>query len=65
MHGGFGIHYELRDVATGRLIAEYNPLYDQDNRPLPDRDIPKWVAELNAREEGGLTSRCSLQAATR
>ena len=49
VHGGLGIHYEMRDVATGRLIAEYSPPYDRDNRPLPNGGVPKWVVELNAK----------------
>lgn len=48
VHGGLGIHYELRDVLSGQLIAEYKPPYDRDNRLLPDRNRPKWVDELNA-----------------
>ena len=49
VHGSLGIHYELRDVTTGRLIAEYNPPYDRDNRPIVKRDVPKWVDQLNAK----------------
>jgi hypothetical protein len=49
VHGGLGIHYELRDVANGRLIAEYDPPYDRDNQPLLEGDVPRWVAELNAK----------------
>lgn len=48
VHGGLGIHYELREIATGRLIAEYNPEYGQDNQPLEiQQNVPKWVEELN------------------
>jgi hypothetical protein len=47
VHGGLGTHYELRDLGTGRLIAEYNPPVDRDNRPMPGQDIPKWVKELD------------------
>ena len=48
LHGGFGIHYELREVATGRLIAEYDPEYGSDNRLLEiQKNVPKWVEELN------------------
>jgi hypothetical protein len=49
VHGEHGIHYELRDVATGGLIAEHNPPYDRNNRPTPDRNMPKWAAELNVK----------------
>jgi TonB family protein len=48
LHGGFGIHYELREVATGRLIAEYSPEYGPDNRLLEiQKNVPKWVEELD------------------
>ena len=44
VHGGIGVHYELRDITTGRLIAKYDP------KPPPDAtgDPPKWVAELDS-----------------
>jgi hypothetical protein len=49
VHGGIGIHYELRDVATGRLIEEYNPPRDSDpNAGLTPKDVPNWVTQLNA-----------------
>jgi len=48
VHGGFGIHYELRDVATGRLIDEDSPAYGPDNRIIPNQHTPRWVDELNA-----------------
>jgi hypothetical protein len=43
VHGASGEHYELRDVATGRLVSEYSPPVDRDNRPLPNPVIPEWV----------------------
>jgi hypothetical protein len=49
VHGGLGIHYELRDVATGRLIAEYNPAVGPDNQPLSIQNVPTWVEELNTK----------------
>jgi hypothetical protein len=51
VHSGIGIHYELRDVATGRLVDEYNPPpeHDGDAGATP-RDVPKWVAELDAKK---------------
>jgi hypothetical protein len=49
VHGGLGIHYELRDVASGRLIAEYDPAAGPDSQPLPSQSVPRWVAELDAR----------------
>ncbi len=45
VHGGLGVHYELRDVATGNLAAEYNP----DPEAAPG-DAPQWVTELNAKK---------------
>jgi len=50
VHGGFGTHYELRDLATGRLIATYNPAVGPDNQPLAIQDVPTWVEELNAKQ---------------
>jgi hypothetical protein len=49
VHGGLGIHYEVRDVATGSLIAEYDPPYDKDNKPIVERSVPKWVEELDSK----------------
>lgn len=49
VHGGLGIHYEVRDVATGSLVAEYDPPYDRDNKPVVERSLPKWVEELDAK----------------
>jgi hypothetical protein len=49
VHGSLGTHYELRDVATGRLIAEFTPTVGPDNQSLPNQNVPKWVAELNAK----------------
>jgi hypothetical protein len=43
VHGGIGVHYELRDVASGRLLAEYNPDPDVPGEP------PRWVAELDSK----------------
>lgn len=38
VHGGFGAHYELRDITTGGLIAQYHP---SDSLPPP-----AWIAPL-------------------
>ncbi len=48
VHGGLGVHYELRDVANGRLIAEYGPEVGPDNQALPVQNVPQWVEQLNA-----------------
>jgi len=47
VHGGIGIHYELRDLASGRLIAEYDPPAPDDGPPST-RELPAWVAALEA-----------------
>jgi hypothetical protein len=46
VHGGFGVHYELHDVANGRLISQYDPAVGFDNQPLPNQTVPSWVADL-------------------
>jgi len=43
VHGGLGIHYELHDVSTGRLLAKYDPDPNSGANSKP----PKWVAELD------------------
>jgi hypothetical protein len=48
VHGGLGIHYELHDVISGSLIAEYDPAVGPDNRTVPSQIIPKWVKELDS-----------------
>jgi hypothetical protein len=40
VHGGLGRHYELRDIATGGLIAQYDP---SDSRPQPPWVVPLAV----------------------
>jgi hypothetical protein len=47
VHGGLGVHYQLREVATGRLVAEYSPKMSPDNQPEPDPRPPAWVVELD------------------
>jgi len=49
VHGGLGVHYELRDVRTGRRIAEYSPVTGSDSLPEPNTKNPEWVAELDAK----------------
>jgi hypothetical protein len=50
VHGGVGVHYELRDVATGRLMAQYDPPEAREDAPTPDQATPVWVAELDANQ---------------
>lgn len=44
VHGGGGIHYELRDLASGRLIETYEPA---PAAGAPSQ-VPEWVAQLDA-----------------
>ena len=46
VHGGIGVHYELRDVATGRLVGQYDP--PTPDSPPSGKDVPAWVAQLDA-----------------
>jgi hypothetical protein len=41
VHGGIGEHYELRDIMTGRLLAQYEP-YDSGTPPpwVPPVAVP-------------------------
>ena len=45
VHGGTGVHYELRDIATGQLIAQYEPDSSSEMTPKP----PRWVAEVDSK----------------
>ena len=47
VRGSHGLHYELREVATGRLVAAHKGEYDRDNRLISNRDGPDWVKELD------------------
>ncbi|MGR8953295.1 MAG: hypothetical protein ACU83V_12905 [Gammaproteobacteria bacterium] len=42
VHGGLGVHYELRGVTSGELAAEYDP--DPENAATP----PGWVRKLDS-----------------
>src|SRR5262245_51767811 len=49
VHGGIGVHYELREVASGRLIEAYDPPGpDAPDSLPPPGNAPAWVAELDA-----------------
>ena len=59
VHGGLGVHYELRDVTSGRLISQFTPTVGPDNQPVPNQKVPSWVAafvktsqELEAGSQG-------------
>ncbi len=47
VHGGIGINYEWRHIATGRLVAQYTPNYGPENHPLPEQNPPAWVVALD------------------
>ena len=48
VHGGLGVHYELRDIASGRRVSEWDPTIGPDNQPLGNQKRPKWVSDLDA-----------------
>ena len=50
LHGGLGINYEWREIATGRLVARYTPDYGPDNNPLPEQNPPAWVVVLDRKQ---------------
>jgi endonuclease/exonuclease/phosphatase family metal-dependent hydrolase len=45
VHGGMGIHYEQRDIATGKLAAQFDP--------SATRTPPAWVQALDAESAAG------------
>lgn len=47
VHGGLGIHYEIREIKTNKLVDQWEPEIGQDNHPLPTQNTPKWVLEFN------------------
>jgi hypothetical protein len=47
VHGGLGVNYELHDVITGRLLAEFSPAVGPDNQVLSTQNAPKWVTDLD------------------
>ena len=49
VHGGLGVHYELRDIGTGRKVAEWNPTIGQDNQPLENQKLPSWASGLDVK----------------
>jgi hypothetical protein len=49
VHGGIGIHYELREIASGRRIESYDPPPDPPDGPATPaaEPAPAWVVELD------------------
>jgi hypothetical protein len=43
VHGHLGVHYELHDVTTSSLVADYDPKWDDDEDKFPD-----WVKAIDA-----------------
>ena len=48
VHGGLGTHYELRDIASGRRISQWDPAIGRNNQALENQNRPKWVSDLDA-----------------
>lgn len=42
VHGGLGVHYELRDISTGRLVSKFDRDSERPGEP------PAWVQALDA-----------------
>lgn len=51
VHGGLGVHYELRDVSTGRLLASFDPGGNATQR------APAWVRALDSTTATGASAR--------
>jgi len=47
VHGGLGVHYELRDIGSGRRVAQWDPTIGRDNQPVENQNRPKWVSDLD------------------
>jgi hypothetical protein len=47
VHGGWGVHYELHEVGSGKLLAEYDP-HVNSNEQVDDKesDRPDWVIAM-------------------
>lgn len=49
-HGGIGIHYELREVATNRVVDTYDePTWEELEHGAKMPPIPPWVDMLNSK----------------
>jgi hypothetical protein len=51
LHGPALAHYELRDVATGRILAGFDPPWSPDGQTLLMENAPRWVKELEAKRQ--------------
>lgn len=60
VHGGFAVHYELREILTGRMVAEYDSYADKSGK------APTWVQALDATIPSGaaMLTRSQLEDAT-
>ena len=45
LHGGAGVHYELRDIETGELADKYDPDANPDMVTKP----PRWVVVVDSK----------------
>lgn len=41
-----GSHFELREIATNKMIASFDPTLGQNNQPVDEQKIPAWAADL-------------------
>jgi hypothetical protein len=48
VHGGRGVHYELREVSSGRLLDQFSPSVDGNGQPEPHQKTPEWVSRLES-----------------
>jgi len=51
VHGGMGVHYELRNLENGQLISTYDPeeYIDASGNLVSDKLVPNWVRELRSK----------------
>ena len=47
VHGGTGIHYEMRKINSEKLINEFNPLIEADSGKLGNQVFPKWLKSFS------------------
>ena len=46
VHGGFGSHFELREIKTNTLIDSFDPEVDQNDQPIESQKMPVWTESL-------------------